>query len=372
MATITPYMTAAGKRYRVRYRKPDKTQTDKRGFKTKKQAEIFAASVTVSKATGEYIDPALGKITVGQLAPGWLAAKKAVLKPSTFRPMESTWRAHVEDTWAHRTVSSIQHSEVQDWAGELSVEKSRSTVSRAVGVLGGILDAAVADRRIRKNPARGVKITKRRRHRRVYLTHEQVHTLAALTPHPDLVLTLAYTGLRWGEATALRVRNLNEVRRRLSVEENAVLSGGAIHAGTPKGHERRTVPYVSFLGPRFAELKKGKGGEALLFGNGTDHVRLPHAVSGWFTKAVKAAQANDASFPTVTPHGLRHTAASFAVASGANVKVVQRMLGDKSAAMTLDTYADLFDGDLDEVAERMEKDVRDAGKGTAWGRNLGA
>lgn len=55
----------------------------------------------------------------------------------------------------------------------------------------------------------------------------------------------------------------------------------------------------------------------------------------------------------LTLHDLRHTAASLAVSSGAHVKVVQKMLGHKSAAMTLDTYADLFDGDLDDIAERM-------------------
>ena len=55
MANIKPYNTASGKRYRVRYRKPDGTQTDKRGFKTKREAEVWAASTTISKATGEYI-----------------------------------------------------------------------------------------------------------------------------------------------------------------------------------------------------------------------------------------------------------------------------------------------------------------------------
>jgi integrase len=47
---------------------------------------------------------------------------------------------------------------------------------------------------------------------------------------------------------------------------------------------------------------------------------------------------------------LRHTAASLAISAGANPKVVQRMLGHASAAMTLDVYADLFDTDLDSVA----------------------
>jgi integrase len=54
--------------------------------------------------------------------------------------------------------------------------------------------------------------------------------------------------------------------------------------------------------------------------------------------------------PRLTPHDLRHTAASLAISAGANVKAVQRMLGHASAAMTLDTYADLFDEDLDAVA----------------------
>jgi integrase len=55
----------------------------------------------------------------------------------------------------------------------------------------------------------------------------------------------------------------------------------------------------------------------------------------------------------LTPHDLRDTAASLAIAAGANVKSVQRMLGHASAAMTLDVYAGLFDDQLDDVAERM-------------------
>ena len=61
--------------------------------------------------------------------------------------------------------------------------------------------------------------------------------------------------------------------------------------------------------------------------------------------------------PGVTAHDLRHTAASLAIAAGANPKVVQRMLGHASAAMTLDVYADLFECDLDAVAESVSKCV---------------
>ena len=55
----------------------------------------------------------------------------------------------------------------------------------------------------------------------------------------------------------------------------------------------------------------------------------------------------------LVPKEIRHTAASLAISAGANVKAVQRMLGHASAAMTLDTYADLFDDDLEAVADRL-------------------
>jgi integrase len=57
----------------------------------------------------------------------------------------------------------------------------------------------------------------------------------------------------------------------------------------------------------------------------------------------------------LTPHELRHIAASLAIAAGANVKAVQLMLGHASAAMTLDIYAGLFADDLDAVADRLDR-----------------
>lgn len=83
-------------------------------------------------------------------------------------------------------------------------------------------------------------------------------------------------------------------------------------------------------------------------------MRLPKSVAGWFAGAVKRCRQEDALFPRVTPHDLRHTAASLAISAGANVKAVQRMLGHASAAMTLDTYSDLFDDDLDGVADALD------------------
>ena len=364
--SIKPYDTAKGKRYRVRYTKPNGSGTDKRGFKTKREAELFLASITMSKATGDYIDPALARITIGQLQPTFFRGKEAVIKPSSFRPMVSAWNVHVAPVWTNRSIVGIAPSEVQMWIGELALELSPTTVLRAYGVLAGILDMAVRDRRISRNPARGLDLPRKTGKRHVYLNHDQVQQLAKTSTRPALVLLLAYTGLRWGEATGLRVRHVNPLKRRLHVEENAVLSGGVIHLGTPKTHERRTVPYPAFLDPQIARLCEGKAPGDLLFGDGTAHLKLPDWRNGWFAGAVGRMMAIDPTFERITPHDLRHTAASLAVSSGANVKSVQKMLGHASAAMTLDVYADLFPDDLEAVAASLHEAARLASVGKTW------
>jgi len=70
----------------------------------------------------------------------------------------------------------------------------------------------------------------------------------------------------------------------------------------------------------------------------------------WFDAA-----ATSAGLEGLTPHELRHTAASLAVSAGANVLAVQRMLGHSKPSVTLDVYSDLFDSDLDDLSTRMDE-----------------
>ncbi|CAH0274625.1 Putative prophage phiRv2 integrase [Arthrobacter sp. Bi83] len=365
MATIEPYHTTAGRRYQVRYRKPDRTQTKKRGFRTKRDAELFLASVEVSKARGEFIDAMAAKALIGPLGAAWLA-RQTHLKPSAYRPLESAWRIHVLPAWGSVAVADVRKTAVQQWVSEMTLgdpgatparkPKGATLVIRAYGVLASILDDAVSDRRTLSNPARGVSLPRKVKKPHVYLTHEQVHALAAASKYPGLVLVLAYCGIRWGEATALRVKHLDMLRRRLMIEENAVQVGSVIELGTPKNHKKRTVPFPRFLGEHLARQCEGKARDDLVFpGENGHHLRLARVHEdnmSWFGSAVKRT-----GIPRITPHDLRHSAASFAVSAGANVKVVQKMLGHSSAAMTLDTYADLFDGDLDSVSDALDHAV---------------
>ncbi|GFG89503.1 tyrosine-type recombinase/integrase [Mycobacterium bourgelatii] len=71
------------------------------------------------------------------------------------------------------------------------------------------------------------------------------------------MLLLAYTGLRWGEAIGLRVHDLDLLRKRASISQNAVQAGRHIHVGTPKAHKQRTVPLPEFLVPYLAVRGQG-------------------------------------------------------------------------------------------------------------------
>ena len=221
------------------------------------------------------------------------------------------------------------------------------------GALSGILGAAVRDRRLVANPALGMNLPPLGSKRRRYLTAAQVETLAdAAGSGRVAVLVLSYCGLRWSELAALRVRNFDLLRRRVIVEEAVTeVDGSTLVWGTPKTHGRRTVPLPKFLVDELAATVVNRPGEELAFPSPQGAVlRNRNARAGWFDEAARAA-----GLAGLTPHELRHTAASLAVSAGANVKAVQRMLGHASAAMTLDRYADLFDDDLDQVADRLDR-----------------
>jgi integrase len=372
MATIEKYQTPSGTtRYRVRYRTPGNRQTDKRGFITKRDAERFAASVEVSKMRGEYVAPSGARVTIGELGPAWLDRQRGHLKPSSHRAMEIEWRVRVAPRWGHVALGDIRPTALQRWVSDLShgVDGAKpvgaSVVNRAHHVLSSILADAVHDHLLARNPASGIKLPGKNRKRPIYLTHQQVAELAAASgTYEGLVLLLAYTGLRWGEAIGLRVRDLDMLRRRATISENAVQVGSEIFVGTPKAHKQRTVPLPEFLLPYLARQCEGKGRGDLLFpGDDDGYLKRPHTTDGWFIKAVA-----ESGVPHTTPHDLRHSAASLAVSAGANVKAVQKMLGHASAAMTLDIYTDLFDDDLEAVATALHDARARESVGKMWAR----
>jgi integrase len=188
---------------------------------------------------------------------------------------------------------------------------SPSSVAYAHTVLAGILDDAVADRRLAPIPPRGVKLPRKTTTKpRNYLTAAQVHSLTDQSKHPDIVLLLATTGLRWGEMAALCVRDidLGRGRGRIRVERSASKVNAKAIIGTTKTHAVRSVAVSPTVLKLLAPAMVGKSPDELLWCRGDGQPLRPPTTTHWFGAAVKRCQAADAKFPPryrpwTTPHG---------------------------------------------------------------------
>jgi integrase len=370
MSSIEKRSRAGKPVWRAHYRTPTGLQRN-RTFNRKIDAERFLATIDAAKNTGTYIDPALARITLGEWAKIWLSGQ-AHLKATTHERYAGILREHILPAWGQVQLANVSHADVQTWVSALGAARSSpATVRKIHRVLSLILDLAVRDGRLTRNVAEKINLPRPVRAEQRYLTILQVEHLAnecgypsafsKHRPYPErdcevyrlVVLFLAYTGVRFGEMAALKAGRLDLPRRRAVIAESVtVVQGKGFVWSTPKTHTRREVPLPDFLAEQLAPLVEGKSPADLVFPSvrSGGPIRATHFRRGHFDAAARAI-----GLPGLHPHELRHTAASLAIASGADVKVVQQMLGHSSATMTLDTYGHLFDDRLDEVSSALNK-----------------
>ncbi|SES45776.1 Site-specific recombinase XerD [Pedococcus cremeus] len=337
-------------RWLARWRDPSGKQR-KKSFSRRVDAERFLIELQAEMQRGRYIDPSAGKLLFSFYAERWLSGL-GHLKATTAQRYGEVARTYVLVKWGNWPLASITRTDVAAWIGELHRRGlSAGTIRKAYLVASQILDAAVADGCLGLNPAKGVRLPRQVTREPHFMTADQVGNLAdAAGAHRLAILTLALTGLRFGEFAALKVSRLEVDRSRLYVAEAVTVVGSQLVWSTPKSHARRHVPVPRSLLPHLVTACEGKSGEDLIFPSQTGGaIRL----NNWRRRVFDRACA-DAGLVGFTPHDLRHTAASLAISVGANVKAVQRMLGHASAAMTLDIYAGLFADDLDQVGSRLD------------------
>ncbi len=241
---------------------------------------MFAATVEVEKLRGEYVAPALGRVTVGELADAWLERKASDLKPSSYRPLEVSWHRHVKPRWGTTRIVDVDLDAVERWIADMgrTVTEADGTVTkkgsgatvvlRAYGVLAGVLYSAVKARRLTANPARTPENLPRKKPKpRTYLTHDQVAALAAEAKYPTLIRSWP-TPACAGRGDRAARRPPRPPRKRLTVIENAVQVDQRMIVGTPKSDESRTVSIPEFLVFEPAATTRGRAGDALLFTDG--------------------------------------------------------------------------------------------------------
>lgn len=362
MASIKRRELASGAvRWDVRYRPPGDHRERMKSFVTEREAKSYRAQVENEIDRGVHVDPRRQEVTVANWCDEWLKGKTN-LAPKTRDRYEGILSAQIRPQWARVKLKALKHSQVQTWLAGLDL--APASVRKVHRVFSQAMAYAVKDGRLGVNPAAGVSLPRVVTVEKLFLTHEQVHELADRCgdDYRLMVLFLAYTGLRWGEMAALRVKRVDFMRKRATVAESVTPIKGVMTFGPTKGHERREVPIPRHLVDDLVALVAGKAPDDLVFVGG----RGAPMRSQTFQRAALTGAAKTMGIAGFTPHMLRHTAASLAIASGADVKVVQTMLGHKSATMTLDLYGHLFGDRLDVVADAMESArvaamARDAG-----------
>lgn len=341
-----------GSSYQVKWREPSgrwKTKT----FPKWALANRHKSKVEADLHSGTYLEVGRGEVKVAEWVQQHLDGR-ADIGVTTENRTQSIIDVHITPKWASSTLSEVQHGDITAWVKDLLETQSVRSVRKIVGIVSAAYEAAIRDRRVRNNPCKGIKYPKVAPKKRIYLSAEQVEQLAGATfddRQKLIVYTLAYTGMRWGELAGLRVQDFDALRGRLNIEQTIVDDNGKSLVKPPKDHEIRSVPVPAFLVEMIAAHVVGRERGDLIFTSVRGApLRNRKERGAWFDQA-----AEEIGIPALTPHKLRNTAASMAISEGASVLSVQRMLGHESATVTLNVYAELFEDDLDEVAERLDK-----------------
>jgi integrase len=312
----------------------------------------LTAGVEVAKARGDWVDPSLSRVAVRDWAATWLSTQRQ-LKPSTLDRYTGIVDKHITPTLGLVALAELTPALIDEWmTGLHRYGLSAASVRQCHRVLSRMLAYAVRDGRLSRNPAEGADLPRVTPRTKVYLSHAELARLAGeCGTNETAVLLLGYSGLRWGEFAALRVRDVDLIRRRVHVQRAMVELRCQVIIGTPKDHEQREVPLPRFLVDPLAQALAGRAADALAFTSPEGAIMRNNN----FRRRCFDAAAIRADVPGITPHGLRQTAASLAIQAGAPVTVVSKMLGHADPSITLRVYAHLWPSDLDALADRLHE-----------------
>src|SRR4051794_31754864 len=216
-------------------------------FGRKRGAERWEEEQRGAIRNDTWVDPRRSKMTVGEWADRWMAGR-VHLKPKTLVSYRSLLDTQVLPTWAQVPVTRVRRSDVVAWVASMRAKLSAGRTRQAYHLLTSMLEDAVKDNRLVRNPAAGVELPRLPKTEHRHLTHRLLADLAdGCGPHRTLVLLLGYIGLRWGEAAAIRVRRVDSLRGRIDITESVTDVDGRMVFGPPKTHQRRTVVVPKFL-----------------------------------------------------------------------------------------------------------------------------
>lgn len=349
-----------GTSYRVGWRDPT-GQAKQRTFRRAHDARDFLKDIEARLTTGNYVDPKLGDVAVADFWRHYLKTA-ANLRPTTRARYETHGRAYIVPELGDYRVNQVRVKDVRALVSRL-VDRGvgAPTIESVVRILHRLFEVALEEDRVGRNPVRGVRLPAYSRREPRFLDAKEIAAIAREIPNLEnvekaeryvaLVYFLAYAGVRVGEASALRVRNLDLTRGIVRVVESSPEVRGRKITGPTKTRRQRVVPMPAFLREMMAEHLEAHGTrgdvDSLVFaGPEGGPIRQNAFRRRVFQPAARAAGIT----PVPTVHDLRHTAASLMAKAGLSMREAQEILGHSRTTMT-DRYTHLFP---EETAVKMD------------------
>jgi len=335
--------------WRATVRLPDGNRRE-RTHKVKSIVRGWAQALEGDIASGNFVDPDRGKLTLSAWHERWSAAR--VVTEATRRNYASIWSCHLVDQWGERAIGSITRLEVQEWVSSLAKDYSPSITHKSYTLLASMMRAAEAERLIPASPCVSIQLPRERKGNLRFITKpEAARLLAELDePYRTLVELGLHSGLRMGELTGLDVKNVDWLNKQVTVTQVMTRHEGLRDYPKTK-NSRRVVPVPTHVIEAMSRLVKAESRHTgLLFTapeGGPIHDLL-------FARRVWKPALERAGIEHCGAHTMRHTAASWLVQDGVDLYRVSQMLGHESLNTTM-KYAHLHPGAHDDIRAAWDR-----------------
>jgi len=350
-------------------------------FDSPEAAERRLARVQTDKAAGAYTDPS--KIRLDQLFRGplpndekgrprdpFLTHPHNELRESTKAYYRRQYEKHIEPVFGRRRIDKLTSPDIEDWAHSLSKSVGTATGHASYRILRAVLSFGVRRGYLTRNPAQALRIRGVKSRKAPDLSAQTIQAIAEGIEgrYRAMVLTMALSGLRIGEATALQVEDFDEVRGELSVTKAyAEVDGKPTLGPTKTGEERKIALPDVVVQAIVRHLEEfGPGRDGLLFSARQGGPIWPDH----FRRRAWATALRKAGVGYISPHNLRHFAVSFALGTGAKITEAAEMAGHSDPMTTSRTYSHVLPGKARQVAEKVNAAFEEATRGKAPGSDV--
>lgn len=345
-------------------------RTTRRGFKTMKEAKQAERNLLLdveenglpSNQSDGFQNP-----TFEELASLWLENYKTTVKPSTFENVKSKIEKMTEEHFKEMKLKQVTVTYCQKIAIELS--KTYVLYGHYLSVINRIFKYAVLMDIINSNPFDKIIKPKSRQVQRKgnFLTKEELKEFLKLAQNTTLsyffplVHLMSYTGLRQGEALALKWSDIDFENKKVTVNKTAVRINGKQSLQTPKTKNSKRVisidpTTISILKNwkkdqikiYFKYGKRFEGDENFIFTNKRGEWVHIHNFIRYFKRFIA-----DHVLKPITPHGLRHTHASLLFSAGVEPKNISDRLGHSTVQITLDLYTHITEEQRTDTVDKL-------------------